>query len=156
MSLPDLLKDVNTTAPQSDHSCELTSVSSLPLDKLTIKPSQRAEMSSQDSGLAGGASLRAFDGAASRSDSYDETRSNTSFGSCDSLCSFDEGEASWDALGRMNSIRRSNRFDKPQLLTVEIMKTEKGFGIDLEGEKPPVIKTVCECQSRVHDIIRPE
>ena len=83
----------------------------------------------------------------SRSGSLDETRSIPSFGSCDSLSSLDEGEAAWDALGRMSSIRRSNRFDKPQLVTIEMIKGEEGFGFELEGERPPVICGLCECDA---------
>ena len=62
----------------------------------------------------------------------------------DSVSSLDEGEAAWDALGRMNSIRRSNRFDKPQLLTVQLHKTAEGFGLELESRNPPIIHAVCK------------
>ena len=62
----------------------------------------------------------------------------------DSHSSVDEGEAAWDALGRMNSIRRSNRFDKPQLLSVQLQRTSDGFGIELGGKSPPIIHAVCK------------
>lgn len=70
--------------------------------------------------------------------------------SCDSDClsSLDEGEAAWDALGRMNSIRRSNRFDKAQLVTVTLRKGSDGFGLELGGRSPPVIASVCKFMSR--------
>ena len=61
-----------------------------------------------------------------------------------SVSSFDEGEAIWDALGRMNSIRRSNRFDKPQLTTTTLVRGPDGFGLELEGSAPPIIKAICK------------
>lgn len=61
--------------------------------------------------------------------------------SCDSV-SDDEGEARWDSLGRMNSIRRSNRFDKPQLMTVVLRNGKTGCGIVLEGKEPPTIASL--------------
>ena len=66
--------------------------------------------------------------------------------SCDSDClsSLDEGEAAWDALGRMNSVRRSNRFDKPQLLTLSLARGPDGFGLELGGRSPPIIVDACK------------
>ena len=57
----------------------------------------------------------------------------------------DEGEAQWDALGRMSSIRRSNRFHKQLLLTVNLRRGKEGFGLELEGKAPPTIFDVCKC-----------
>lgn len=141
MSLPDLLKDVRTASDRSYN----TSVASLPLESIPCKPKTRTDVSSEDSGLAGGLRMSDREGA-SRSGSLDDTRSILSDESCDSLSSFDEGEAAWDALGRMSSIRRSNRFDKPQLVTVEVIRSEDGFGLELEGERPPVLCGLCECE----------
>lgn len=139
MSLPDLLKDVPTASDRSYN----TSIASLPLENISCKPKPRTDVSSEDSGLAGGLRFSDREGG-SRSGSFDDTRSLPSFGSCDSLSSLDEGEAAWDALGRMSSIRRSNRFDKPQLVTVEVVRGEDGFGVMLEGGKPPVLCGICE------------
>lgn len=58
--------------------------------------------------------------------------------------SLDEGEAIWDALGRMNSIRRSNRFDRPQLTTTTLVRGPDGFGLELEGTAPPIVQAICE------------
>ena len=139
MSLPDLLKDVRPT----DRTLN-PSINSLPIESLPCKHKPRTiDVSSEDSGLAGGLRFSDREGG-SRSGSFDDTRSLPSFGSCDSLSSLDEGEATWDALGRMSSIRRSTRFDKPQLITVEIYRGENGFGVDLEGERPPVLASTCE------------
>lgn len=144
MSLPDLLRDARVPP---DHGYGNTSINSLPLESLPCKPKPRNDVSSEDSGLAGG--LRYSDReTGSRSGSFDD-RSIPSFESCDSLSSLDEGEAAWDALGRMSSIRRSNRFDKPQLLTVEVCRGEKGFGVELEGARPPVLSSMCEYNSQL-------
>ena len=140
MSLPDLLKDVRPTERTLN-----PSINSLPIESLPCKhkPRTTIDVSSEDSGLAGGLRFSDREGG-SRSGSFDDTRSLPSFGSCDSLSSLDEGEAAWDALGRMSSIRRSTRFDKPQLITVEITRGENDFGVELEGERPPVLASICE------------
>lgn len=115
MSLPDLLKDVDSA------SCGVRNPS----------------ISSKGSKLESCKSKR------SRSGSQRETSSSPDFEwETDSIHSFDEGEATWDALGRMSSIRRSNRFDKPQLLTVELRRDHEGFGLELEGKAPPIIHAV--------------
>ena len=75
----------------------------------------------------------------------------------------DEGEGEWDVLGRyvcmlsivlptlnlpahrMSSIRRSSRFDKPQLTTLVLTRGASGYGLELQGSTPPVIGQVCEC-----------
>ena len=108
MSLPDLLKDVNSATQK------------YPLEACKPKFHFSSTLSREES---------------SSPDFEWET---------DSLNSVDEGEAAWDALGRMNSIRRSNRFDKPQLLTVEIQRSDDGFGLELEGRSPPIIHAVCK------------
>jgi len=42
----------------------------------------------------------------------------------------------------MNSVRRSNRFDKAQLVTVTLRKGTDGFGLELGGTSPPIIAGV--------------
>ena len=117
MSLPDLLKDVKTSANSHSNSKQ-------PME--SCKPKSLSSMSS---------TIR------SRESSSPDFEWET-----DSHSSVDEGEAAWDALGRMNSIRRSNRFDKPQLLTVQLQRTaEDGFGLELGGKSPPVIHAVSKC-----------
>lgn len=67
--------------------------------------------------------------------------------SCDSECvslSPDEGEAHWDAIGRMSSVRRSSRFNKPRLITVTLRSGPEGYGLKLEGRSPPTIVSVGE------------
>ena len=86
--------------------------------------------------------------------------------------SLDEGEGAWDVLGRsasdsvsplqsvcplqcvclyshnlcrMNSVRRSSRFNKPQLSTVTLTRAASGYGLELQGKSPPIIAQVCEC-----------
>jgi len=44
----------------------------------------------------------------------------------------------------MNSVRRSNRFDKAQLVTVTLRKGTDGFGLELGGTSPPIIAGVCK------------
>lgn len=120
MSLPDLLKDVNSAGHHDD---QPSSVSSTPvLHHEACKPKKMA---------------------VSRCDTRSPQSVDFEWES-DSVSSLDEGEAAWDALGRMNSIRRSNRFDKPQLLTVELNRTSQGYGLELEGKSPPVIHAVCK------------
>ena len=117
MSLPDLLKDVDASGGVRNPS--ITSKGS----KLEPCKQKRGRSSSQRDRVS-----------TSPSPDFEwET---------DSLQSFDEGEAAWDALGRMSSIRRSNRFDKPQLLTVELRRDHEGFGLELEGKAPPIIHAV--------------
>ena len=53
-------------------------------------------------------------------------------------------------MGRMNSIRRSNRFDKRQLVTVVIRNGGKaGCGVMLEGKEPPIIASLSKKYSHV-------
>ena len=60
---------------------------------------------------------------------------------CVSVCS-DEGEARWDAIGRMSSVRRSSRFNKPRLITLTLKCGPDGYGLELEGRSPPTIASV--------------
>ena len=79
--------------------------------------------------------------------SLQDSSSDISVESCDSECvslSSDDGEARWDALGRMSSIRRSSRFNKPHLITVKLKIGADGYGLKLEGRSPPTIVSVCE------------
>ena len=115
MSLPDLVKDVNSANNPRRYPMESCKPKSLINMSATIRSRSREDSSSPD-----------FEW---------ET---------DSLSSVDEGEAAWDALGRMNSIRRSNRFDKPQLLTVQIQRSSDGFGLELRGKSPPTVHAVCK------------
>lgn len=74
-----------------------------------------------------------------------DSGSDISIESCDSECvslSLDEGEASWDALGRMSSVRRSSRFNKPRLINVTLRSGPDGYGLQLEGRSPPTIASV--------------
>lgn len=119
MSLPDLLKDVNSAASKSRNS---------PMEPCKPKPSFSMNFSSST------VRSRSRDGSSSPDFEWES----------DSHSSVDEGEATWDALGRMNSIRRSNRFDKPQLLTVDLQRTPEGFGLELEGHSPPIIHSICK------------
>ena len=48
-------------------------------------------------------------------------------------------------LCRMNSVRRSSRFNKPQLSTVTLTRAASGYGLELQGKSPPIIAQVCEC-----------
>lgn len=67
--------------------------------------------------------------------------------SCDSECvslSPDEGEAYWDALGRMSSVRRSSRFNRPRLISVTLRSGPDGYGIQLEGRSPPTIASLSQ------------
>lgn len=57
------------------------------------------------------------------------------------MCS-DEGEARWDAIGRMSSVRRSSRFNKPRLITLTLKCGPDGYGLELEGRSPPTIASV--------------
>lgn len=117
MSLPDLLKDVNHSSTNGSE--EGKKQATTPVLQEACKPKKRP--------LTESTSLPPeFEWES------------------DSVSSLDEGEAAWDALGRMNSIRRSNRFDKPQLLTVQLQKTADGFGLELESKSPPIIHAVCK------------
>ena len=83
--------------------------------------------------------------------SVQDSGSDISVESCDSECvslSPDEGEAHWDALGRMNSTRRSSRFNKPRLISVTLRSGADGYGIQLEGRSPPTIASLSQftCQ----------
>ena len=114
MSLPDLLKDVNSVTSAQQ--------------KLPMEPCKPKSLISVSSTIR----------------SREESSSPDFEWETDSFSSVDGGEAAWDALGRMNSIRRSNRFDKPQLLTVQLQRATDGFGLELEGKSPPVIHAVCK------------
>lgn len=46
---------------------------------------------------------------------------------------------------RMSSVRRSSIFDRLQLKTVTLTKSQSGYGLELQGSSPPVIAQVCEC-----------
>ena len=74
-----------------------------------------------------------------------DSGSDVSVESCDSECvslSPDEGEAYWDALGRMSSVRRSSRFDRPRLISLTLRSGPDGYGVQLEGRSPPTIASL--------------
>ena len=115
MGLPDLLKDVSSATTTSYN--------------LTLEPCKPKPLISMSS-------VRSREAESSFPDFEWES---------DFHSSVDEGEAAWDALGRMNSIRRSNRFDKPQfILSVQLQRATDGFGIELGGKSPPIIHAVCK------------
>ena len=137
MSLPDLLKDVNSAeTPEKSSAPQL-----LEYDGEVGGPCKPKKLPLRETMSAGGGIGH---GLGSTLGTINSAVTDFDWES-DSLSSLDEGEAAWDALGRMNSIRRSNRFDKPQLLTVELKRTVDGFGLELEGRSPPLIHAVCEC-----------
>ena len=77
--------------------------------------------------------------------SVQDSGSDVSVESCDSECvslSPDEGEAYWDALGRMSSVRRSSRFNRPRLISLTLRSGPDGYGIQLEGRSPPTIASL--------------
>ena len=79
--------------------------------------------------------------------SLQDSGSDISVESCDSECvslSPDEGEAYWDALGRMSSIRRSSRFNRPRLISLTLKSGPDGYGIQLEGRSPPTIASLSQ------------
>ena len=76
-------------------------------------------------------------------DKFNGEGDDVSVKSCDSEL-LDEGEACWDALGRMSSIRRSNRFTKPKFVCVHLKRQSFGFGLELTGRSPPSIASLCE------------
>lgn len=81
-----------------------------------------------------------------------DSGSDISVETCDSECvsvSSDEGEACWDALGRMNSVRRSSRFNKPRLISVTLKSGVHGYGLQLEGRSPPTIVSLGELASMI-------
>lgn len=126
MSLPDLIKDVSTAENKADAATNKKS----PVTPLLGEACKPKKLPLRETRSAGGATVTIdFDWES------------------DSMSSLDEGEATWDALGRMNSIRRSNRFDKPQLLTVELKRSTDGFGLELEGRSPAIVHAVCKCQT---------
>ena len=45
---------------------------------------------------------------------------------------------------RMNSVRRSSMFDRPQLKTISLTRTSAGYGLELQGSSPPIIAQVCK------------
>lgn len=132
MSLPDLLKDVGSATTSESDSCGITKKTS-PL--LSSGEACKPKAPLRQTLSAGGTSTCTTTPSITVDFEWES----------DSVSSLDEGEAAWDALGRMNSIRRSNRFDKPQLLTVELHRTVDGFGLELEGKGPPIIHAVCKC-----------
>ena len=141
MSLPDLLKDVNSAETPEKSSAPQLLVCSMKCDGEVGGPCKPKKLPLRETMSAGGGIGY---GLGSTLGTINSAVSDFDWES-DSLSSLDEGEAAWDALGRMNSIRRSNRFDKPQLLTVELKRTADGFGLELEGRSPPLIHAVCEC-----------
>ncbi len=74
-----------------------------------------------------------------------DSGSDISVESCDSECvslTPDEGEAHWDAIGRMSSVRRSSRFNRPRLISLTLRSGADGYGIQLEGRSPPTIASL--------------
>lgn len=53
-------------------------------------------------------------------------------------------------------MRRSSRFDRPQLRTVTLTRAPSGYGLELEGTGPPVIAKVCELFLFVYITYLPE
>lgn len=144
MSLPDLLKGVNSTEIPEKTSTPLLLVSST--HERGGEPCKPKKIPLRETMSAGGGA--GYGGGLGPGNTIGTLNSAiTDFDwDSDSVSSLDEGEAAWDALGRMNSIRRSNRFDKPHLLTVELKRSADGFGLELEGRSPPTIHAVCKCQ----------
>jgi hypothetical protein len=79
--------------------------------------------------------------------SLQDSGSDISVESCDSECvslTPDEGEAHWDAIGRMSSVRRSSRFNRPRLISLTLRSGADGYGIQLEGRSPPTIASLSQ------------
>ena len=170
MSLPDILRDIDMKAADCVQEDKENTVGAAPVtEKVVMRPHSMAQVKQKPTRrgvacvcvcmcvcmcvcvlnnigvyrpLSFSCNLQCASTAATPPSVYGR-HSVVSVESCESV-SDDEGEARWDSLGRMNSIRRSNRFDKPQLLTVVLRNGKAGCGITMEGKEPPSIASLGE------------